>query len=130
MSYPTTRFVTFLCHRSAGPFCAACLFPVVGLGNPRRLRFVLLLGNARRGSNSRNPVLLYDLARQRRVTAFAEIAVAIYLSLWLLQGYIIGLGEASYLNDRSLMLRQVIHNLDAYAQIVGAFWLGSSRNIL
>src|SRR5262249_10826295 len=38
--------VTFLCHRSACPFCAACLFAVVGLGNPRRLRFVLLLGNA------------------------------------------------------------------------------------
>ena len=62
--------------------------------------------------------------------AFTGIAVAICLSLWLLQGYIIGLGEAGYLNDRSLMLGEVIHNLGAYAQIVGAFWLGSSRYIL
>jgi hypothetical protein len=75
-------------------------------------------------------MFLYDLVKQRRVAAFTGIAVSVCGVLWLLQGYVTGGGEASYLNDQSLSLRQVIHNMGVYTEIVGAFWLGSSRNIL
>jgi hypothetical protein len=75
-------------------------------------------------------IVLYDLLKQRRITAFTGIVVGSCGLLWLVQGYITGAGEASYLNDRSLTFHQVAHNVAAYAQIVGAFWVGSSRNIL
>jgi 4-amino-4-deoxy-L-arabinose transferase-like glycosyltransferase len=75
-------------------------------------------------------IILYDLVKQRRITAFAAIAIGLCGMLWLLQGYITGAGEASYLNDHSLTFRQVMHNVGAYAKIAGAFWLGSTTNVL
>jgi hypothetical protein len=74
-------------------------------------------------------LLLYDWIKQRRITAFTRIALGLCGAFWLLQIWLTSGREASYLNDHSLTLHQLIHNVGAYAQIVGAFWLGAARNI-
>lgn len=75
-------------------------------------------------------IVLYDLVKQRRISAFTAIAAALCGLLWLLQAYITGAVEASYLNDHSLTFPQLLHNVGAYAQIAGAFWLGSATSVL